>query len=580
MASPASSSIPPHSTTNVGPLNTSGTGGCAPLGAVPPGGVLGGAPGGAPGGNPMYMLQWHEHHASFFRLMEDLCREQSLTDVTITCGDVSLEAHSLILGASSPILRSILAKGEGKKQTLHFMDMNPYHMQLLLQYMYRGEISVPQIELAPLMASARSLQVKGLCSAGPGGTGSNPASGLNIIDPPAISLPPPTPIFHTQATHPTVPTDRLSEFANYLAANTQPQPITSSNLIMPPGDLQPLDASGLINLEPPQQPVIMVNNTVASAASNKKKRSSGSTAAASNSGALNKAAPNGGQNGALNTAASTGNNENKPASASKKRRTKKPFEELRRPVSQHNHSGNEGHQPQNGDQGQHQAPDSSGSIKHLAMDVHDANTDDLEDHVNGNGVGGIAENWSDQQTIKVKGHRIPVLPKPLSQMKTTETRSYLSRLIWATNGWKRPQYGNPETKPVWWPNELLNWAEMKKMGGKKADGLSNVNYNEIQKTILQEGYKYFGFDPETLCHIKTGSDMDTGTGNGPIGNSQLDHMLSPAAGLRTPLPASALMGQPITLLKSEDGFGIIRSSPPLPPSVAALAAAAPASSAN
>ena len=63
MASPASSSIPPHSTTNVGPLNTAGTGGCAPLGAVPPGG----APGGAPGGNPMYMLQWHEHHASFFR---------------------------------------------------------------------------------------------------------------------------------------------------------------------------------------------------------------------------------------------------------------------------------------------------------------------------------------------------------------------------------------------------------------------------------------------------------------------------------------------------------------------------------
>ena len=29
---------------------------------------------------------------------------------------------------------------------------------------------------------------------------------------------------------------------------------------------------------------------------------------------------------------------------------------------------------------------------------------------------------------------------------------------------------------------------MKKMGGKKADGLSNVNYNEIQKTILHEVY--------------------------------------------------------------------------------------------
>merc|ERR1711953_474246 len=123
--------------------------------------------------------------------------------------------------------------------------------------------------------------------------------------------------------------------------------------------------------------------------------------------------------------------------------------------------------------------------------------------------GSVMENWSDQPTMKVKGHRIPVLPKALSQMKTTETRSYLSRLIWATNDWKRPQYGNPDTKPVWWPNELLNWAEMKKMGGKKADGLSNVNYNEIQKTILHEGYKYFGFDPETLCHLKTEAEHST-----------------------------------------------------------------------
>ena len=33
---------------------------------------------------------------------------------------------------------------------------------------------------------------------------------------------------------------------------------------------------------------------------------------------------------------------------------------------------------------------------------------------------------------------------------------------------------------------MLKWSEMKKMGGKKADGLSNVNYNEIQKNILSE----------------------------------------------------------------------------------------------
>jgi hypothetical protein len=96
-----------------------------------------------------------------------------------------------------------------------------------------------------------------------------------------------------------------------------------------------------------------------------------------------------------------------------------------------------------------------------------------------------------------QGHRIPVLPKALSQMKTTETRSYLSRLIWATNDWKRPQYGNPDTKPIWWPNELLNWSEMKKMGGKKSAGLTNVNYNEIQKNILYEVIIYTKLWPKS-----------------------------------------------------------------------------------
>ena len=39
-----------------------------------------------------------------------------------------------------------------------------------------------------------------------------------------------------------------------------------------------------------------------------------------------------------------------------------------------------------------------------------------------------------------------MLPKPLSILKTAETRTYLSKLIWLGNGGRRPQYGNPDTK--------------------------------------------------------------------------------------------------------------------------------------
>ena len=194
-----------------------------------------------------------------------------------------------------------------------------------------------------------SLQVKGLCNA------STAASN----DGPQVPVPqlPPQPL-------PPQPPDRLSEFANYLAANTQPQPLqvaTASNILMPPGDLQPLDASGLINLEPPQQPVLMVNHGT------KKRRS---------------------------TAAKTGGEA--AANKAKRRKSKKPFEELRRP----NMTTLLDQPSQNGEQNtvqQAAMPDSS-NIKHLG-EVHD---NELGDQVDGNGVGGITENWSDQQTIKVK----------------------------------------------------------------------------------------------------------------------------------------------------------------------------------
>ena len=165
----------------------------------------------------LYMLQWHEHHTSFFQLMEELCQSQTMTDVTVACGDVSLEAHSLILSASSPILRSILNKGGGfgKKQTLHFMDMNPHHMQLLLQYMYRGEVSVHQSELGPLMQSAKALQIKGL-------SGGNPE-------------------------------DKINDFATFLAGATSSQPQKGTM-----GSSNPQGMTNTTNISPTGAPPINV----------------------------------------------------------------------------------------------------------------------------------------------------------------------------------------------------------------------------------------------------------------------------------------------------------------------------------
>jgi hypothetical protein len=88
-------------------------------------------------GRSTYLLQWDDHHSSFFTMMDEFRRTNTMTDVTIVCGDQSFEAHAVILSASSPLFRSTLAKAEGKKQIIHFLNLKPLHMQMLLKFMYR-----------------------------------------------------------------------------------------------------------------------------------------------------------------------------------------------------------------------------------------------------------------------------------------------------------------------------------------------------------------------------------------------------------------------------------------------------------
>ena len=49
---------------------------------------------------------------------------------------------------------------------VYLKDVDPRHMELLLTYMYRGEINVQEHELMSFLAAAKSLQIKGLADGG------------------------------------------------------------------------------------------------------------------------------------------------------------------------------------------------------------------------------------------------------------------------------------------------------------------------------------------------------------------------------------------------------------------------------
>jgi len=108
------------------------------------------------------MLRWEDHHKSFFELAEDLCHQEQFIDVTISCGDHNFPAHKLILSVCSPYFKNLFLRNPCKHPIVVLKDVHFKYMKLLLIFMYRGEVAVPQEDLPGLLKVARSLQVRGL----------------------------------------------------------------------------------------------------------------------------------------------------------------------------------------------------------------------------------------------------------------------------------------------------------------------------------------------------------------------------------------------------------------------------------
>lgn len=151
-------------------------------------------------GQEEFLLKWNDHHNSFFSIVQDLCASELLTDVTLACGSgepIIFEAHKLMLSVCSTFFRNILTRKRADRYQAHpivfLKDVEPRHMEQLLQYMYRGEINVLQNDLGPLIETARALQVKGLADAPPGTGGASDKKQKLLHQLPTLQqhLPPP-----------------------------------------------------------------------------------------------------------------------------------------------------------------------------------------------------------------------------------------------------------------------------------------------------------------------------------------------------------------------------------------------------
>jgi uncharacterized Zn-finger protein len=113
-----------------------------------------------------FMLKWNDHHSLFFVGAEELCESEEYTDVTLAAGTKLFAAHKLILSICSPYFRQLFRSMGKEKTVIYLKDVEPRHLDLLLQYMYKGEIKVKESELVSVLQVAQGLDIKGLSEQG------------------------------------------------------------------------------------------------------------------------------------------------------------------------------------------------------------------------------------------------------------------------------------------------------------------------------------------------------------------------------------------------------------------------------
>ncbi|XP_059090070.1 protein tramtrack, beta isoform-like isoform X1 [Tigriopus californicus] len=138
------------------------------------------------GTEQQYCLKWNNHRSTILSVFDTLLEEESLVDVTLSADGQFLRAHRVILSACSPYFRSLFRSSFllDKAPVIVLKDVDFDNLKSLVEFMYKGEVNVPQHMLPTFLRTAGSLQIRGLAEGG-----SKHYEGQMGVDAPSSSFP-------------------------------------------------------------------------------------------------------------------------------------------------------------------------------------------------------------------------------------------------------------------------------------------------------------------------------------------------------------------------------------------------------
>ncbi|XP_054736487.1 longitudinals lacking protein, isoforms A/B/D/L isoform X7 [Anastrepha obliqua] len=128
-----------------------------------------------------FCLRWNNHQSTLISVFDTLLENQTLVDCTLAAEGQFLKAHKVVLSACSPFFADLLQQQYDKHPIFILKDVKYQELRAMMDYMYRGEVNISQDQLAALLKTAESLQIKGLSD---NRSGSTPKTeqhrGLNV----------------------------------------------------------------------------------------------------------------------------------------------------------------------------------------------------------------------------------------------------------------------------------------------------------------------------------------------------------------------------------------------------------------
>ena len=111
-----------------------------------------------------FCLKMNCHQNRITETFQRLYREESMVDCTISCAGGTLKAHKLILSAYSPYFSSLFSTFTNPYQypVVVIKDMPFLDLKAIIEFMYKGEVTVPRNILPSVLDSAKTLSVTGL----------------------------------------------------------------------------------------------------------------------------------------------------------------------------------------------------------------------------------------------------------------------------------------------------------------------------------------------------------------------------------------------------------------------------------